>query len=399
MCTIDETSSSTAKFYIDYSTCADEIIIESSDPEHFTVSESAINVSDKHDNLQSAKKEITVTYHSTELGTHNAVITVHTSYQTRALSVSGETTKRTPELIWQEGYTNNPLTLPVGLTVNAINPAATSTSGASVNYTSSDESVVEIIDNGLGFRVIKAGSAQLTATAPENNKWKEVSDMRVIQATDKIVQEIVWNQSFPRFMEPGKDVIDLDAKVYLRNLSTNELTYSAERTPYITYSCPTNNGVVSISGNQMTVWGYGEVKVTASVGGNADYAAAASVIMLINVRQPSVGCETPLVLNRADIIDMFEVDVDFSNYFNLTTEEMVSDEIAIDHANGKPDKLSFQYGGEVYKVPVVGTEFFGGYVKFEQHVNGNWIAVTNSRVETVKNEWNTKSNLQLDENA
>lgn len=396
MCTIDETSSSTAKFYIDYSTCADEIIIESSDPEHFTVSESAINVSDKHDNLQSVKKEITVTYSSTELGIHNAVITVHTSYQTRALSVSGETTKRTPTLTWQEGYTNNPLTLPVGLTVNALHPAATSTSGASVNYTSSDESVVEIIDNGLGFRVIKAGSAQLTATAPENDKWKKVSDTRVINATDKIVQEIVWNQSFPRFMEPG-DVIDLDAKVYLRNLTTNALVYSAERTPCINYTCPTNNGVVTVSGNKMTVLGYGEVKVTASVGGNADYAAAASVIMLINVRQPSVGCETPLVLNRTDIIDMFEVNVDFSSYTNLTTEEMVSDEIAIDHTYGKPDKLSFSYEGEEYAFGLL--KFFGGFIKFEQHVNGNWIAVTNSRVETVKNEWNTKSNLQLDENA
>ena len=395
-CTLDETSTATAKFYIDYSTCADEIIIESSDPEHFTVSESAINVSDKHDNLLSAKKEITVTYHSTELGTHNAVITVRTSYQTRVLSVSGETTKRTPELIWQEGYTNNPLTLPVGLTVNAINPAATTTSTALIKYESSDESVVEIIENGYAFRIIKAGSAVLTATAPENDKWKEVSDTRVINATDKIVQEIVWNQSFPRFMEPG-DVIDLDAKVYLRNLTTNALIYSAERTSCINYTCPTNNGIVSVSGNKMTVLDYGEVKVTASVGGNADYAAAASVIMLINVRQPSVGCETPLVLNRTDIIDMFEVDVDFSDYFNLTTEEMVSGEIAIDHANGKPDKLSFQYAGEEFNAYL--KKYFGGFIKFEQHVNGSWIAVTNSRVETVKNEWNTKSNLQLDENA
>lgn len=400
MCTIDETSTATAKFYIDYSTCADEIIIESSNPEHFIVSESKIDVSDKHDNLLSAKKEITVTYHSTELGTHNAVITVHTSYQTRALSVSGETTKRTPELIWQEGYTNNPMTLPVGLTVDAIKPAAKSSNEASVKYESNNEEVVEITDNGYGFRVIKAGSAVLTAIVPANDNWKEVSDTRVIQATDKIVQEIVWNQTFPRFMEPGKDVIDLDAKVYLRNLSTNDLNYSPERTSFITYTCPTNNGVVSISGNQMTVLGYGEVKVTASVGGNTEYAAAASVIMLINVRQPSVGCETPLVLHtNENVIDMFEVNVDFSNYLNLTTQEMVSDELLLDSKEGKPDKLSFQYSGEVYKVPVIGTEYFGGFIKFEQHVNGNWIAVANSRVETVKNEWKANSNLQLDENA
>ena len=395
-CTIDENSIATAKFYIDYSTCADEITIESSNPDYFTVSRTSINVSEKHDNLTSAKEEITVTFKSSTRGTYNAVITVRTSYQTRALSVTGEATRRTPELIWQEGFQNNPLTLPVGLTVNAINPAATATSGASVKYESNDESVIQIIEEGYAFRVIKAGSAVLTATAPENEQWESVSGTRVINATDKIVQEIVWNQSFPRFMKPG-DVIDLEAKVYLRNLTTNELTYSAERTPYITYICPTNNGVVSISGNKMTVLGYGEVKVTASVSGNADYAAA-SVIMLINVRQPSVGCETPLVLHTDEnVIDMFEVNVDFSNYFNLTTEEMVSNEIALDPAQGKPDKLSFQYAGEEFDIYL--KKYFGGFIKFEQHVNGSWIAVTNSRVETVKNEWNTKSNLQLDENA
>ena len=401
-CTIDETSTATAKFYIDYSTCADEITIESSNPDHFTVSESTINVSEMHDNLNSAKKEITVTYNSTELGTHNGVITVRTSYQTRALSVSGETTKRTPELIWQEGYTNNPLTLPVGLTVDAIKPAAKSSNEASVKYESNNPEVVLITDNGYGFKVLKAGSAELRAIIPENGNWREVSDTRVIQATDKMVQEIVWNQSFPRFMEPGNDVIDLDAKVYLRNLTTNALVYSEERTPYITYTCPTNNGIVSISGNQMTILGYGEVKVTASVGGNTEYAAAASVIRLINVRQPSVGCETPLVLHKDEnVIDMFEVNVDFSNYFNLTTEEMVydGDDLLLDQANGKPDKLSFKYSGEVYTIPVIGTEFFGGYIKFEQRVNGTWIAVEGSRVETVKNDENTKSNLQLDENA
>lgn len=395
-CTIDETSSATAKFYIDYSTCADEIIIESSNPEHFTVNRSTINVSEKHDNLNSAKEEITVTYSSTELGTHSAVITVRTSYQTRALSVSGETTKRTPTLTWQAGFTNTPLTLPVGLVVNAINPAAASTSTALIMYESSDENVIKITENGYAFQIVGLGSATLTAIVPENDKWKSISDSRVIHATEKTVQEIVWDQTFPRFMQPG-DVIDLDAKVYLRQLSTNSLTYSAERSSHITYSCPLNNGKVTVNGNKMTVLDYGEVKVWASVGGNANYEAAATVTMLINVRQPSVGCATPLVLNVEDIIDMHEVNIDFSNYFDLKTEEIISDEIAIDHANGKPDKLSFNYAGE--EGSVIGIKFFSGAIKFEQRVNSQWVAVENSRVETVKNEWNTNANLQLDENA
>ena len=398
-CTIDETSTAEAKFYIDYSTCDDKIIIESSDPTHFTVNRSQITANG--DNLNSAKEEITVTYHSEELGTHSAMITVRTSYQTSALSVSGETTKRVPELIWQEGYTNNPLTLPVGLVVNALKPAAKSTSSASVIYSSDNENVVQILEDGYAFKVVGVGSATLTATAPENDKWKSVSGTRVIQATEKIVQEIVWDQNFPRFMTPG-DVIDLDAKVYLRNLSTGTLTYSAERSQYISYSCPLNNGIATVSNNKLTILDYGEVKVTAAVGGNADYAAAASVIMLVHVRQPSVGCPTPLVLDKQDAIDMFDNSVssiDASNYFNLTTEEMISSEIELNSAQGKPDKLSFQYRGEVYKVPVIGAELFGGFIKFEQRVNQQWIAVDGSRVETAKNEWNSVSNLQLDENA
>lgn len=397
MCTVDESSTATAKFYLDYSTCAEEITLQSSNPEHFTVSRTKIDITANSDNANSAKEEITVTYNSAELGTHNAVITIKTEYQTRALSVSGETTKRTPTLTWQEGFTNNPLTLPIGLTVSAVNQAAVSTSPAAVMYESSNESVIEITDNGYGFRVIGLGSATLTAIVPENDKWKSVSDTRVVHATEKTVQEIVWDQSFPRFMQP-EDVIDLDAKVYLRQISTNTLTYSSERTANIIYSCPVNN-VVAISGNKMTILDYGEVKVTASVSGNANYEAAVPVIMLINVRQPSVGCETPLVVNIEDVIDMFEVNVDFSNYSSLTTQEMISDEIAINPAQGKPDKLSFSYGGEAYKVPVINTKLFGGVIKFEQRVNSQWRAVTNSRVETVQNEWNTQSNLQLDENA
>lgn len=391
-CTVDTASTAEAKFYIDYSTCADKIYIESSDTAHFTVSCSEITANG--DNL-SAKEEITVTYSSTELGEHNAVITIRTSYQTCALSVSGKTEKRTPTITWQENFTNNPLTLPVGLTVNATKPAATTTSTALIKYESSDPDVIEIIEEGYAFKVVGKGTATLTAIVPENEVWKSTSDSREINATDKVVQEIVWDQTFPRFMEPG-NVIDLDAKVFLRNLSTNALTYSEERTQYITYSCPLNNGIVSVNGNKMTVLNYDEVKVTASVGGNADYEAA-SMTVLITVRKPSVGCETPLVLNRENAIDMYEWDVDFSNYANLTTEEMISGEIKIDHSNGKPDKLSFQYEGEEFKIGLL--KLFGGVIKFEQRVNSQWISVEGSRVETVKNEWNAKSGLQLYENA
>ena len=94
---------------------------------------------------------------------------------------------------------------------------------------------------------------------------------------------------------------------------------------------------------------------------------------------------------------MFEVNIDASDYSHLTTQEMISDEIWINVGAGKPDKLSFQYMGEEFKIGLL--RFFGGAIKFQQRIGSEWTDVPNSTVTPVKNEWNTKSDLQLDENA
>lgn len=383
-------NSSQAKFYIDYSTCDDEITIESSDP-HFTVNRTSVTANG--DNRDTDKEEITVTYTSDAKGTHNGVITLTTSYQMRALSVSGTTTKRTQQLEWQDGFNTNPIKLPVGLVVNDQNIAVLASSGNRVIYSTDKPSIIRILNEGTEFEVIAAGTATLTAYEAGNDTWTDVTESRTVVATDKTIQEINWAQSFPRFMAIG-DVIDLEAEVYLRNLSTGEKTYSAERTTALTYECPLNNGIISVSGNKMTILGYGEMTVTASVAGNEDYEAATPVTLPVIVRQPSAGCPTPYVLDYNNTVTLYRFDYSFTDW---TTPELLSEQINLSKTKGKPDKLSYQYEGEEYKIASITA--YGGYIKVQQLVEGAWSDVQGSRVEAVKNTWKVMDNLQLNENA
>ena len=113
--------STTAKFYLNYSSCDDVIKIVSDNP-HFTVDIQEITVDHSKD-FNNA--DITVTYTSTTKGTHTGTITIYTKYQNEPLTVTGTTDKKIQTLTWEEGYTSNPLSLQVGLKVDNKTPAAT----------------------------------------------------------------------------------------------------------------------------------------------------------------------------------------------------------------------------------------------------------------------------------
>ena len=379
----------TAKFYIDYSTCDGELTIASSDP-HFTVSRSTISVDG--DNLtETTKEEVTITYSSDAEGNHVGVITVSSSYQVAALSVSGVTNKRIQTIEWKEGFNTDPITLAVGTVVNDKNIAAEASSGNRVYYASSDASVIEIRNEGKEFAVVGEGTATLTVSVAGNEMWSDVSVSRTVKATEKDIQEIVWEQVFPRFMAINSEV-DLDAKVYIRH--GNERTYSAARSASLTYTCPLNNGVISVSGNKMTILAYGETTVTANVAGIEDYEAAAPMTVAVNVRQPSQGCQTPFVLEQEGTVSVL-TNYSFSSYQYL---ESNSEILALDKTlMGKPDKLSFQYEGEEYKI--LGVPVLAGHVTAQQRIDGHWSNVSGSNVEPIKNEWKSIENLQLDERA
>ena len=152
--------STTEKFYMKFSSC-DEVVKLASNNSHFKLDKTEITVDPVDANNQA---EITITYSSNEIGTHTGTITLYTKYQNRTFTVTGTTTKKVQTIEWKEGFTGNPLTLQKGLVVNNTNIAATSSSERPVIYTTDNVDVIEIILNGLGFKVIGEGSATLTAS-------------------------------------------------------------------------------------------------------------------------------------------------------------------------------------------------------------------------------------------
>ena len=389
----------TAKFYMNYSSCDDVIKIVSNN-EHFTVDQPEITV-DQSKDYNSA--EITVSYTADAKGTHTGTITLYTKYQNRTFTVTGTTDKKVQTLEWLPGFEGNPMTLSVGLVVDNVNKAAVANSERSVVYSTDNADVIKITLGGLGFEVIGTGEATLTASVAEDDYWFPVSESKTVNATSKKIQVIVWNQDLMRGLAP-EDVIDLDAKVFIRNMSDGSLTEDATRTPYITYSGEANS-VIALNGKQITVLDYGEATIIANVAGNETYEAAQPVTMYVKVRQPSAGCETPLVLDHADNVQLFSMDMQLSGGFgDWTTPEITSDPILLDPTNGKPDKLSYKHNGELYVYGLI--KLCRGTVVAQQRVNGVWSDIEGSTYNNGGKEgsegaydWRLVEDLQLDENA
>lgn len=402
--------STTAQFYLNYSSC-DDVIKIVSDNGHFTVDQSEISVDHSKD-FNSAT--ITVTYHSSEKGTHTGTITIYTKYQNETLTVTGTTDRKHQTLTWEDGFKANPLSLQVGLVVDNVNYAATVSSEHAVYYESSDESVIEITDGGLGFKIVGEGTATLKAKDDGDDDWFPVSDTKTINATYKQIQEIVWTQDFIRNMELGMEK-PLEAQACIRNLKTGELNYNAARTALITYSCPANS-VISLDNvnKKFTIIGYGQTSITASLPTGAEnYEDAHPVTLIVKVRKPSEGCEDiPWVLDQSQMVSLYEDKILTGGAFNFsdwTTPELTSAPILLDPANGKPDKLSYQHNAEIYTVRQGGLlKMCSGEVIAQQRVNGTWYDIEGSYYKKNASltawdagayDWREVNNLQLDENA
>ena len=385
-------TSTSATFYVDYSTCADVIKLVSNNS-HITFFDTG-STTYQFNSDGSGRKEIILTYTNASIGDVSAVVTVYTPYENKTLSISAQTDRNNQEIVWATGYEGATVSLPVGLVTSS---AATATSELPVIYSvrSEDADVISIRDDGASFEIIGTGTAQLTATQAGNKDYNPTSSTKIINATDKKIQVIQWGQNFTRALALS-EVHTLQADVYLRDIVTATSTYSAARSELLTYTCPNGNGVISVSGNKMTILAYGQTTVTAHVAGSEDYEEAAPVTLIVKVLEPSAGCETPLVLNK-ESLQLFSMDIDWGEW---TTPQITSDPILIDRTIGKPDKLSFQHEGEEYPIPYFSNiKVYRGAIKVQQRVNGSWSDVEGSQIEPTKYVWNQLSDLQLNEDA
>ena len=329
---------------------------------------------------------IKATYKHNKVGTHNATLTIKTALGTHNIALTGETTLKAQTINWNIADADTKLPLN-----KIVENAAKATSGLPITYTSSDETIIQIINNGTAFQAIKAGTATITATqAGDNNEWDAATPVaKEFTVTTKQIQSIVWEGGNLTRLKIGSEPITLSAKVQLTvNAETGEKVDSPERTARLTYASA-NSNVVSVSGNVLTIVGEGETTLTVNVPGDEFYEAA-SVNIPVKVRQPSAGCEDILLVDQPAEISFFE----------MNTGEITKGAIAINTAAGVPDKLTFQHKGERWYLLGMGDGYYKGSIKAQQSTDGgnNWSDISGSEVTPTVGQYNTLT-VQLDRKA
>lgn len=331
--------------------------------------------------------DINIYFVPTAEGEHSGTITISDGTSSATISVSGVGVKKAQHIIWNIADADTKLPLN-----KIVENAARATSGLPITYTSSDETIIKIINNGTAFQAIKAGTATITATqAGDNNEWNAATpDSKEFTVTAKQIQSIVWEGGNLTRLKTGSDsIITLSAKVQLTiNAETGEKVDSPERTALLTYASA-NSNVVSISGNVLTIVGEGETTLTVNVPGDEFYEAA-SVNIPVKVRQPSAGCEDILLVDQPAEISFFE----------MNTGEITKGAIAINTAAGVPDKLTFQHKGERWYLLGMGDGYYKGSIKAQQSTDGgnNWSDISGSEIKPTVGQYNTLT-VQLDRKA
>lgn len=319
--------------------------------------------------------DINIYFVPTAEGEQSATITISDGTSSATISVSGTGVKKSQSVIWNLTETK----IPKG---KIIENAAEANSGNTVTYTTSNDTVIKVINDGTALQAVGLGTAEITATVAENDEWFGASDKKTFTVTNKTIQTIAWNDNLTR-LKIGDEQVTLSATVHLLvDAEHNEKVYSEERTALLTYTSADNH-VVSVSDSVLTIVGEGETTLTAHIAGDENYEEA-SVVIPVKVRQPSAGCEDILLVDQPAEIEFFQ--------WNMN--EIIKDAITINRSAGVPDKLTFQHKGEKWGAN------YSGPIKAQQSTDGgnNWSDIAGSEVTPSEGQYNTLT-VQLDRRA
>lgn len=334
----------TQTFDFHYANAGYKVQLQSTDP-HFSLSTTHIDTigGEKHGIV----KDIQVTYRPTE--THNTadtdakILIWDEAGHKDTVFLVANTIKSTPTLYWTQAWS---ATEPIVLLDQTVTNAAASTNGyTSIKYRSSDNAIIQIINDGTAFLGIAPGRALITAyqepdrvyNAPE----KEISKTFIV--TDKIAQYIVWEDNLTN-LRTGDAPVTLTAQVWvMTDAATNTWEYSPEQTAELQYSSP-NDSIVSVSGNTLTINGVGELMLEVFIPADDTYEYAHAQVP-VRVRDYSSTCtDEDLIIpvkqngNLLDLADKLEYDP----YAITGNEEHI---VEIDRTQGIPGELIFAYYG------------------------------------------------------
>ena len=279
-----------------------------------------------------------------EAKVYNATITITDGTSTATIAVSGEGLRKNQQLTWSDMFKKEEVSLPLG---KKVTDAAAATSGLAITYSTDNESVIQILDDGAAFKAIAVGSAKIYATQAGDNRWNSVSDSVQVSVTEKIIQYIHWTDNLNR-LTLGQDTAVLLTAV-AQVMQGEEYVDMPERTALITYQSADNN-VVTIDGTTLIIVGEGTTTVTASLPGDEIYEQA-TISMPVRVRVPSATCEAYVL----------EATEEFSQEYSLIGQTRIYEPAAF---TGPGHILTFEARKEA------GTAV--GNIQIQQYVNGEW---------------------------
>ena len=243
----------------------------------FTVSPSSFANYDQY-----GSQAITIGYtHTDEVGDFSGEVVISNGNDTytKTIPVHAQTTKRIQTINWNADLDGTGFAMNVGEQYpdEVITVIATAQNGGQVVFTSSDNDIIEVVDDTI--LVAKAvGTADITAYQAGDNEYAEVTDTKTFTVTMLQKQTITWEQNLYGLLTTSDPV---------------ELTATATSGMEITY-VSADESVVRVEGNVLYVVGEGETYITATQAGGLDSLDVewleVSAVNYVIVRNPASQC-------------------------------------------------------------------------------------------------------------
>lgn len=332
-----------------------DLTIHNDNPTKFTLSQTTIENASCQPDVKTTN--INIQYSSDKAGTDVAHLVIYNKVYRKEVTVTGITAKRNQEVHWEIGDA-----LRVGTQTEN---AAWVTIGSEVSYSSSNTTLLEVVDGKL---VAKAeGEVTITATAPGNDEYNAVEDQKTITITNDLTQSIVWEQNFLRLQLGGANQT-LNAYVV-----SDVEGCTTDRDRLITYESSDESVVKVINSNQLQIVGAGQAVLTARQAGGVDADGhkymAVSAEKAVIVRDPNAPCENYLYIQPQE--NKWYCGW---NHANRQYREFVIDNL------DEPSTLYLQYKGEYRNVG--GVNYFYGTMHVDEWYDGAWHEVPNGNLGT-----------------
>ncbi len=267
-------AATTATFYVDYSTCDDEIKVVSDHP-RITVSDASFT------STTAGRKAITLTYNSAAAEDITATITIYTRYEHETLTVKAETKGKLSTTIEYKGADS--------YAVNAANMNATDlfqvrdengdlVASPAITLTTSDAEKIAVVgSNAIDF--LCGGSARITASyAGDGETYEAASNSGTIYhdiTVNKLADVITWSNK----------VVNDTLRVYADSVIDYSIASAhTTATKPITFTSG-DATIVSVTpgatSDAMSTLKYDTVRLTATTTADCTYSSVTSSIVVV----------------------------------------------------------------------------------------------------------------------